>query len=69
MSVVGGRLDSYTTHVFWVKNDTELITAWETALRTLGDIIDSDTKAAVTPEARDQSATVSELNKGVKASK
>lgn len=69
LSVVGGRLDSYTTHVFWVKNDTELITAWETALKTLGDIIDSDTKAAVTPEAHDQSATVSELNKGVKASK
>ena len=69
LSVVGGRLDSYTTHVFWVKNDTELITAWETALKTLGDIIDSDTKTAVAQEAREQSAAVSELNKGVKASK
>ena len=43
LSVVGGRLDSHTTHVFWVKNDTELVTAWENALKTLGDIIDSDT--------------------------
>lgn len=57
LSVVGGRLDSYTTHVFWVKNDTDLVTAWETALKTLGDIIDSDTGAAT--------ATVSELDKGV----
>ena len=47
LSVVGGRLDSHTTHVFWVKNDTELVTAWENALKTLGDIIDSDTNAVV----------------------
>lgn len=69
LSVVGGRLDSYTTHVFWVKNDTELITAWETALKTLGDIIDSDTKTPGASEVSEQSAAVSELNKGVKASK
>ena len=68
LSVVGGRLDSYTTHVFWVKNDTELITAWETALKTLSDIIDSDTKTPVASEVSEQSG-VSELNKGVKASK
>ena len=47
LSVVGGRLDSHTTHVFWVKNDTELVTAWQKALKTLGDIIDSDTNAVV----------------------
>jgi len=47
LSVVGGRLDSYTTHVFWVKNDSALITAWETALKTLGTITDSDTNSAV----------------------
>lgn len=35
LSVVGGRLDSYTTHVFWVKNDTDLVSAWETALKKL----------------------------------
>lgn len=57
LSVVGGRLDSYTTHVFWVKNDTALVNAWETALKTLGDIIDSDTNAAI-------ANTVSELDKG-----
>ena len=46
LSVVGGRLDSHTTHVFWVKNDTELVTAWENALKTLKDIIDSDTEVS-----------------------
>ena len=66
-SVVGGRLDSHTTHVFWVKNDTELVTAWENALKTLGDIIDSDTKAVV--KASGQPSRVSELDQGVKAGK
>ena len=65
LSVVGGRLDSHTTHVFWVKNDTELVTAWENALKTLSDIIDSD--AVV--KARGKSSRVSELDQGVKAGK
>ena len=67
LSVVGGRLDSHTTHVFWVKNDTELVTAWENALKTLKDIIDSDTKAVV--KVSGQSSRVSELDSGVKAGK
>ena len=67
LSVVGGRLDSHTTHVFWVKNDTELVTAWENALKTLGDIIDSDTNARV--EVSGYSSRVSELDQGVKAGK
>ena len=67
LSVVGGRLDSHTTHVFWVKNDTKLVTAWENALKTLGDIIDSDTNTIV--EASGQSSRVSEPNQGVKAGK
>ena len=67
LSVVGGRLNSYTTHVFWVKNDTDLVTAWETALKTLGDIIDSDTKPAA--EGSGKSSRVSELDQGVKAGK
>ena len=67
LSVVGGRLDSHTTHVFWVKNDTELVTAWENALKTLGDIIDSDTKPAA--EGSGKSSRVSELDQGVKAGK
>ena len=65
LSVVGGRLDSHTTHVFWVKNDTELVTAWENALKTLRDIIDSD--AIV--KASGRSSRVSELDQGVKAGK
>ena len=67
LSVVGGRLDSHTTHVFWVKNDTELVTAWENALKTLGDIVDSDTNSIV--EVSGQSSRVSELDQGVKAGK
>lgn len=66
LSVVGGRIDSYTTHVFWVKNDTNLVSAWETALETIGTIIDSDTKAEVSdPESHPES----ELTKGVKTVK
>ena len=65
LSVVGGRLDSHTTHVFWVKNDTELVTAWENALKTLSDIIDSD--AVV--KASGKSSRGSELDQGVKAGK
>lgn len=67
LSVVGGRLDSHTTHVFWVKNDTELVTAWENALKTLSDIIDSDTNTVV--QVSGQSSRVSELDQGVKAGK
>ena len=67
LSVVGGRLDSHTTHVFWVKNDTELVTAWENALKTLGDIIDSDTKAVV--KASEQSSGASESDQRGKAGK
>ena len=67
LSVVGGRLDSHTTHVFWVKNDTELVTAWENALKTLRGIIDSDTNTIV--EGSGQSSRVSELDQGVKAGK
>ena len=67
LSVVGGRLDSHTTHVFWVKNDTELVTAWENALKTLGKIVDSDTNSVV--EVSGQSSRVSELDQGVKAGK
>ena len=67
LSVVGGRLDSHTTHVFWVKNDTELVTAWENALKTLRDIIDSDTNTRV--KVSGKSSRVSELDQGVKAGK
>lgn len=69
LSVVGGRLNSYTTHVFWVKNDTELVTAWETALKKVGTIIDSDTGAVDAEGASLESRAQSELTKGVKTVK
>lgn len=66
LSVVGGRLDSYTTHVFWVKNDADLVSAWETALKKVGTIIDSDTEVS---NPGSESHTESELTKGVKTVK
>ena len=43
LGAVGQKLESTTTHVFWVKNDTSLISEWETALENVGTIIDADT--------------------------
>lgn len=66
LSVVGGRLNSYTTHVFWVKNDADLVNAWENALWKVGTIVDSDTNTVVySVETRAES----ELTKGVKTGK
>lgn len=75
LSVVGGRLNSYTTHVFWVKNDADLVSAWETALKKVGTIVDSDTGVAVESAAEghtksaEEGHTESELTKGVKTAK
>lgn len=66
LSVVGGRLDSYTTHVFWVKNDADLVSVWETALKTVGTIIDSDAEVS---NPGSESHTESELTKRVKTVK
>ena len=44
LGAVGQKLESTTTHVFWVKNDTSLITEWQTALGELGDIQDFSKK-------------------------
>ena len=35
LGAVGQRLESTTTHVFWVKNDTSLIDEWEAALKKI----------------------------------
>ena len=35
LGAVGQKLESTTTHVFWVKNDTSLITEWEKALEEI----------------------------------
>jgi len=45
LHAVGQRMTSHTTHVFWVKNDSELITAWEAALATIGTVVDVDTES------------------------
>ena len=69
LSVVGGRLNSYTTHVFWVKNDADLVSAWETALKTVGTIVDSDTNTEVSTDPATVPQAESELTKGVKTAK
>ena len=40
LHAVGQRMTSRTTHVFWVKNDSDLISAWEAALGTVGTVVD-----------------------------
>lgn len=35
MQAVGQKLESHTTHVFWVKHDDELISEWEDALSAI----------------------------------
>lgn len=42
LHAVGQRMESHTTHVFWVKNDEDLISEWEAALETIGTIEDVD---------------------------
>ena len=42
LHAVGQRMTSHTVHVFWVKNDAGLISAWETALGIVGTIVDVD---------------------------
>ncbi len=50
MQAVGQRMTSHTTHVFWVKNDADLITAWEAALGSVGTINDVDAAPEVSGE-------------------
>ena len=42
LHAVGQRMTSHTVHVFWVKNDADLISAWETALDTVGTVVNVD---------------------------
>lgn len=42
LHAVGQRMTSHTVHVFWVKNDSDLISAWETVLGTVGTVVDVD---------------------------
>lgn len=41
LHAVGQRMTSHTVHVFWVKNDADLISAWETVLGTVGTVVDA----------------------------
>lgn len=41
LHAVGQRMTSHTVHVFWVKNDSNLISTWETALGTVGTVVDA----------------------------
>lgn len=53
-TAVGNRSMSETTHVFWVKNDEALITAWEDALAAIdpdGNGIDTENKASLVDDA------------------
>lgn len=64
---VGHRGLSHTTHVFWVKQDAELISAWETALGTVdpdGDTLAAENVAPTTSKKlADLTKKVSELEK------
>ena len=51
LGAVGQRLESTTTHVFWVKNDKNLITEWEDALKVVGTIEDAPKEPSDNPES------------------
>lgn len=51
LHAVGQRMTSHTVHVFWVKNDSNLISAWETALGTVADV---DTVSSVSEDEEDK---------------
>lgn len=54
LHAVGQRMTSHTVHVFWVKNDAELISAWETALGTVGTVVDVDAASSVSEDEEDE---------------
>lgn len=64
MQAVGQRLESHTTHVFWVKNDADLIYAWETALTSVGSIKDEQDQTVTPVDPNATSGDDSEDNPG-----
>lgn len=62
LQAVGHQMMSTTQHVFWVKNDTDLITAWENALKTVGTITDVDASSsrASEPKANQSGSNLSD---------
>lgn len=55
LHAVGQRMTSHTVHVFWVKNDSDLISAWETALGTVGTVVDVDATSSNDEDDRELS--------------
>lgn len=53
LHAVGQRMTSHTVHVFWVKNDPDLISAWEEALATIGTVVDVGTVSSVSKDEED----------------
>lgn len=56
LHAVGQRMTSHTVHVFWVKNDADLISAWETALGTVGTVVDVDATSSNGEDDRELSS-------------
>ena len=56
LHAVGQRMTSHTVHVFWVKNDSDLISAWETALGTVGTVVDVDATSGNDEDDRELSS-------------
>lgn len=54
LHAVGQRMTSHTDHVFWVKNDSELISTWEIALATIGTVVDVRTPPSVSKDKEDE---------------
>ena len=54
LHAVGQRMTSHTVHVFWVKNDSDLLSAWEAALATIGTVVDVDTVSSVSEDEEDE---------------
>ena len=54
LHAVGQRMTSHTVHVFWVKNDSDLISAWEAALATIGTVVDVDAASSVSEDEEDE---------------
>lgn len=54
LHAVGQRMTSHTVHVFWVKNDSDLISVWEAALATIGTVVAVDTVSSVSEDEEDE---------------
>lgn len=54
LHAVGQRMTSHTVHVFWVKNDSDLISTWEAALAAIGTVVNVDTVSSVSEDEEDE---------------